>query len=37
MNEKPPVGGSWRRLYAFVIGALIVYIILFYIFTRMYE
>ena len=35
MNEEPPpILGSWPRLYAAVIGWLIVLIIAFYLFAR---
>jgi len=33
-DEKPPVGGRWRNLYALVIGVLIVLIVFFYFFAR---
>lgn len=33
----PPVGGSWRRLYAVVIFWLAVQIGLFYLFTRTFS
>lgn len=33
-DERPPVGGSWPRLYAIVLGALALEIVLFYWFTR---
>ncbi len=32
-TEPPPFGGSWRRLYAIVVGALLVEIVLFALFT----
>jgi hypothetical protein len=35
MNEDPPpILGSWRRLYAVVIGWLLVLIVVFYLFAR---
>jgi hypothetical protein len=33
-DEKPPVGKSWNRLYALVIGVLVVLIVFFYFFAR---
>ncbi|HEY0591740.1 MAG TPA: hypothetical protein VGE86_01385 [Thermoanaerobaculia bacterium] len=33
-EERPPVGGSWTRLYAIVLGALAVEVLIFYWFTR---
>ncbi len=33
-HDAPPVGGSWTRLYAIVLGALAVEILIFYAFTR---
>ena len=34
IEAPPPVGGSWRRLYAVVLGALAVEVLIFYWFTR---
>jgi len=36
-EEQPPIGGSWRVLYAVVIGNLVLLIILFYVFTRAFS
>jgi hypothetical protein len=36
-DERPPIGGSWRALYATVAGALAVLIVLLYVFTRAFE
>lgn len=36
-DEQPPVGGSWRVLYAIVIGNLVILIVLFYVFTRAFS
>jgi len=36
-EEQPPFGGSWRILYAIVIGNLVVLILLFYAFTRAFS
>jgi hypothetical protein len=33
-DEKPPIGKSWKNLYAFVISALVVLIVLFYFFGK---
>ena len=33
LNEKPPILGSWKNIYATVIGFLIFQIILYYIIT----
>ena len=33
----PPFGGSWTRLYALVLGNLVVLILLFYLFTRAFR
>ncbi|HYP52891.1 MAG TPA: hypothetical protein VEQ42_05090 [Pyrinomonadaceae bacterium] len=30
----PPFGGSWARLYALVLGNLVLLIVLFYVFTK---
>ncbi len=32
-SDPPPFGGSWRRLYAIVAGALLVEIVVFALFT----
>lgn len=36
-EEQPPILGSWPRLYAVVIGALAVEILIFYLFTRAFS
>jgi hypothetical protein len=36
-EEQPPVGKSWRRLYAVVIVWLVVQVAVFYAFTRAFE
>lgn len=36
-EEKPPILKSWRNVYAFVIGNLLVVIVLFYLFTKYFE
>jgi len=36
-EEKPPVLSSWKQIYAIVFLNLIVMIILFYIFTRLFS
>ena len=33
-EEDPPILGSWKNVYALVIGVLAVMIIFFYLFTR---
>lgn len=33
-EEPPPFGGSWARLYALVLGNLVLLIVLFYVFTK---
>ena len=35
-ETPPPVGGSWRALYAVVLGWLAVQVVLFYLFTRFF-
>lgn len=36
-GERPPIGGSWRVLYALVIANLAALIALFYAFTRAFS
>ncbi len=36
-EEPPPIGGSWRVLYAVVIGNLVLLILLFYAFTKAFS
>jgi hypothetical protein len=33
-DDAPPVGGSWARLYAIVLGVLALDVLIFYWFTR---
>ena len=35
-EPPPPILGSWRNLYTAVLAALVVEVILFYAFTRMF-
>ena len=35
-EEPPPVLGTWRRLYALVIGWLFLLVVVFYLFARRY-
>jgi hypothetical protein len=37
VDEPPPIGGSWGRLYAAVLGWLALLILLFYILTATYS
>ncbi len=37
VDEPPPVGGSWRNVYAFVLGALGVTIVLLFLLTRAFS
>ena len=36
-EEKSPILGSWRNVYALVIGVLVLIIVLLYIFTQQYQ
>ncbi|HEX8516836.1 MAG TPA: hypothetical protein VF868_11595 [Bacteroidia bacterium] len=36
-EEKSPIMGSWRNVYALVIGVLIAVIVLLYLFTQYYK
>jgi hypothetical protein len=36
-EESPPVGGSWRNLYAAVLLNLLALVALFYLFTRAFR
>ncbi len=36
-EEPPPVGGSWRALYAVVLLNLAALVVLFYLFTRAFR
>jgi hypothetical protein len=35
--DRPPFAGSWRRLYALVLGELVLLILLFYLFRKAFE
>ena len=35
--ETPPFGKSWNRLYSIVLGELIILILFFYFFTKVFE
>jgi hypothetical protein len=34
LDDRPPVLGSWRNIYAFVAGALVVCVVVFTLITR---
>ncbi len=36
-EEPPPIMGSWNKLYGLVLANLILLIIIFYIFTKVFE
>lgn len=36
-EEKPPILGTWKNVYALVIGVLVAVIIFLYIFTQYFE
>jgi hypothetical protein len=36
-EEKPPIFGSWNKIYAIVLGNLVLLIILFYLFTKYFS
>jgi len=36
-DDKPPLFGSWNKLYAFVFSFLVILVILFYVFTKAFE
>jgi len=36
-EDPPPVMGSWRRIYALVLGALVLWIILLAVFGRVFR
>ncbi|HVT44977.1 MAG TPA: hypothetical protein VMT00_11345 [Thermoanaerobaculia bacterium] len=36
-EEPPPFGRSWKRLYSLVLVLLAVQIIIFYVFTKVFE
>lgn len=37
LNDAPPLLGSWRNIYLFVLGSLAVFIALFWALTRAYS
>jgi len=37
MNEPPPIGKTWSRLYAAVLGVLAIEIVLFTLFTKFFQ
>lgn len=37
LDETPPLLGSWRNIYALVLGSQALVAILFYLITRMFE
>lgn len=37
LDEKPPVLGSWRNIYAVVLGTLALVVTVFWLITRAYE
>ena len=37
MEEQPPIGKTWRRLYAFVLLFLAAQVALYYFFTKAFE
>jgi len=36
-EAPPPIGGTWNRLYAIVIGELVLLVLLFWWFTKAFE
>jgi hypothetical protein len=36
-EAPPPIGRTWNRLYAVVLGLLVVEIVIFYAFTKVFE
>lgn len=36
-ENPPPVGGTWNRLYAIVLGELALLVFLFWLFTKAFE
>ena len=36
-QDRPPILGTWKKLYLFVFGQLVVLIMLFYLFTKYYS
>jgi hypothetical protein len=37
LDETPPLLGSWRNIYLFVLGSLVLYVALFWALTRIYS
>lgn len=37
IEDKPPFLGSWNKIYALVLGELIVMVALFYLFTKAFS
>ena len=37
LEEQPPIGGTWRRLYTIVLIVLVVETAIFYWFTKAFE
>ena len=36
-NEKPPFLGTWKNVYILVVGALVLQIVIYYLFTKYFE
>ncbi|MFN2443737.1 MAG: hypothetical protein ABR517_13750 [Thermoanaerobaculia bacterium] len=36
-EERPPVGGTWRRLYTIVLLTLVADVVIFWIFTKVFS
>jgi hypothetical protein len=37
IDDKPPFLGSWNKIYLFVFGELVILILLFYLFTKVFS
>ncbi len=37
IEDKPPLLGSWNKIYLFVFGELLILILLFYLFTKAFS
>jgi len=37
MEDKPPFLGSWNKIYIFVFGELVILILLFHFFTKVFS
>lgn len=37
IDNKPPFLGSWNKIYFFVLGELVILILLFYLFTKVFS